>query len=305
MAVGPLLPLTLLLLLPVVLIALLLARALGAERTGLHRGALTARWVGLPLGMAVMMLVIAVAASGRTADSGPLAALGPAAGGIVLLLAIAAGELTLPAPRAAVRRASLHRRTLGALVPRPAAVLAVLALAVLALVTLTGLLLAADGTTFAIEAPPTGDDLGHGATFGPFPGGDFTTTITAGMLALVLVAVGVLALILRRRPSDDAQDLLLRRRSSTSVAGAVVLAAAACTVPVALALLSPLVRVRGEFTLTAGMEAGTWIAACGIGLGLLALPLGLAMVVVPELLARTGPRTRPSAAVVAVEGAAR
>ncbi|MEE1651505.1 hypothetical protein V1260_12000 [Brachybacterium sp. J144] len=304
MVVGPLLPLMLLVLLPVVLIALLLARALGAERTGLHRGALAARWVGLPLGMAVMMLVIILGASGRTPDSGPLAALGPAAGGIVLLLAIAAGELTLPAPQVAVRRASLRRRTLGTLLPRPAAVLAGLALASLALVTLTGLLLAADGTTFAIEVPPTGDDPGHGAAFGPFPGGDYTVTIAAGTAALVLVAVGALVLILRRRPSDDVQDLLLRRRSSTSVAGAVVLAAAACTVPVALAVLRPLVQVRGEFALTPGMEAGTWIAVVGIGLGLLALPVGLAMVMVPELLARSGPRTGASAA-IAVEEAAR
>lgn len=299
MVVGPLLPLMLLVLLPVVLVALLLARALGAERTGLHRGALAARWVGLPLGMAVMMLVIAVASSGAAADSGHLAALGPAAGGVVLLLAIAAGELTLPAPHVAVRRASLHRRTLGALLPRTAAVLAALTLAVLALVTLTGLLLAADGSTFAIEAPPSGDDLGHGAAYGPFPGGDYTGVIATGMLVLLLVAGGALALILRRRPSDDANDLLLRRRSSTSVAGAVVLAAATCTVPVALALLRPLVLVRGEFALTAGLQAGTWIAVSGIALGLLALPLGLAMVVVPEVFARSGPRARASAPVAA------
>lgn len=304
MVVGPLLSLMLLVLLPVVLAALLLARALGAERTGLHRGALAARWVGLPLGMAVMTLVIVAAASGRSVDTGPLAALGPAAGGVVLLLAIAAGELTLPAPQAAVRRASLRRRTLGTLLPRTAAVMVALSLAVLALVSLTGLLLAADGTTFAIEVPPSGDDLGRGAAYGPFPGGDYTRTIAAGMLVLVLVAGGALALILRRRPSDDAHDLLLRRRSSTSVAGAVVLAAAACTVPVALALLRPLLLVRDEFTITAGMQAGTWIAVGGFALGMLALPLGLAMVVVPELLARSGPQTRTSAVSVGVEGVA-
>lgn len=304
MVVGPLLPLIMLVALPVVLVALLLARALGAERTGLHRGALAARWVGLPLGMVVMMLVIVAAASGRSADAGSLAALGPAAGGIVLLLAIAAGELTLPAPQVAVRRASLRRRTLGTLLPRAAAVIVGLTLAVLALVALTGLLLAADGSTFAIEAPPSGDDLGHGVAYGPFPGGDYTVTIAAGMLILVLVAGGALALILRRRPSDDVHDLLLRRRSATSVAGAVVLAGAACTVPVALALLRPLLLVRGEFAITAGMQAGIGIAAGGIVVGLLALPLGLAMVMVPEVLARSGPRARASAATVAVEGVA-
>lgn len=97
---------------------------LGVDRTGLHRGALLARWAGVLLGLLVMAALVVVGASGIPA-SGPLAfgvpaALGPAVGGRVLVLAIAGGELTLPAPRTSVRRASLHRRTPGDLVPRPA-----------------------------------------------------------------------------------------------------------------------------------------------------------------------------------------
>ncbi|MBB5832390.1 hypothetical protein [Brachybacterium aquaticum] len=315
MFLGSLIPLLMLLLIPllVVVAVLLIADALGHERTGLHRGALIARWIGVPLGMIVTVAVVTwaqtVSAGSEHFATGAFAAAGPFLGGIVLVLAIAMGEMSLPAPRTAVRRASLQRRTAGSIVPRGALVLAGLALAALALVTATGALLASGGNTFMVVEGVGDDGVPWGAVYGPFPGWHYTVVIAVGTVALLLVALLALRLILRRRPSDDPQDILLRRRSSTSVAGAVVLAAAACTLPVSVFLLHPLVLVRGLYEITPAMQAGTAIAGIGILAALLALPVGLVMVVFPQTIARRAPRRRPSAApgagVAGVEGVAR
>lgn len=266
---------------PILLLVAVLVAAglLGADHTGLHRGALLARWVGLLLGV-VTLGVLVVAGAGGVPGSGPLAVgalagLGPATGGIVLVLAIAAGERTLPAPTSAVRRASLRRRTLSDLVPRAALVLLALALGALVLVTVASTTLASSGRFFS-----TVQD-GVRVLASPFPGAHYTVPIWVSLLLLVVCAVLVLRLILRRRPSDDPQDILLRRRSSTSVLGAIVLACVLTLVPVAGLMARPLASASGQGT-------GLALALAGLGalVGLLALPAGLVMVVFPETIAR-------------------
>ena len=127
---GPLLLLlALVLLAPAALVIGLLAYAAtaGAERTGLHRGALTARAGGIAAALAVAGAVAGASLSGIWPGGGlGLGALvlpAPLLGGIVLLVAIAIGERSLPAdtPR---RSASLLPRTATTLLPRAATALA-------------------------------------------------------------------------------------------------------------------------------------------------------------------------------------
>ncbi|MDN5599198.1 MAG: hypothetical protein ACTHV2_10260 [Brachybacterium sp.] len=289
---GALAPLLVLLFIaPVLLLVgvLIAAGVLGTYRTGLHRGALFARWVGFLLGILVVGLLVGAGANG-VPGSGPLAfgalaALGPAAGGLVLVLAIAAGELTLPAPTTTVRRASLRRRTLGDLVPRAALVLDAVALGAFALVTTVSTLLATSGRFFStMQDSADGSRLRSIAS--PFPGAHYTVPIWASLLLLVVSVVLVLRLILHRRPSDDPQDILLRRRSSTSVLGALVLSCALTLVPVAGLMAMPLASASGPWTGFALVVAGL-----GVLVGGLALLAGLVMVVFPEVIAR-----RPAAA---------
>ncbi|WP_157773516.1 hypothetical protein [Brachybacterium vulturis] len=158
--------------------------------------------------------------------------------------------------------------------------LSALALGVLVLVTFVSTTLATSGRYFSTVQD--GADGGVLRTIAsPFPGAHYTVPIWVSLLPLVVSAVLVLRLILRRRPSDDPQDILLRRRSSTSVLGAVVLACALTLVPVAGLMVMRLASAPGQGT-------GLALALAGPGalVGLLALPAGLAMVVFPEVVAR-------------------
>ena len=270
--------------------ALVVAGGLGAERTGLHRGALLARWAGLLLGLLMMGVVVSVGTSGGSVSGplahGALASFGPAAGGLVLVLAIAGGELTLPAPRNSVRRASLRRRTAGDLVPRFAVVLCTVAVGVLVLLTAISTVLATDGRFYV-----TGDVLEGGgileSTSSPFPGAQYTLPIWGGLLVLCVAAALALRVILRRRPSDDVQDILLRRRSFTSVLGALVLVASLILLPVA-ALMGMQLLPSAEHAATGVELACIVLSGVGVVVGLLVLPVGLVMVVFPEAIARKG-----------------
>ena len=270
--------------------ALVVAGGLGAERTGLHRGALLARWAGLLLGLLVVGMVVSLGASGTPA-SGPLAygamaAFGPAAGGLVLVLAIACGELTLSAPRNSVRRASLHRRTGGDLVPRLAVMLCAVAVGMLVLLTAVSAVLATEGRFYATTDVLEGGGLMESIS-SPFPGAHYTLPIWGGLLVLAVAAALALRVILRRRPSDDVQDILLRRRSSTSVLGALVLAAALTLLPVAGLMGMQLLPSAGH--VATGVEVVcSALGGLGVVVGLLALPAGLVMVVFPEVIARKG-----------------
>lgn len=282
--------------------ALVVAGGLGAQRTGLHRGALLARWAGLLLGLLMVGMVVSIGASGFPASGplayGALAAVGPAAGGLVLVLAIAGGELTLPAPRSAVRRASLRRRTAGDLVPRRAVVLCAVVVGVLVLLTAVSTVLATEGRFYATVDLLEGGGILETVS-SPFPGAQYTLPIWGGLLVLAVAAALALRVILRRRPSDDVQDILLRRRSLTSVLGAPVLAASLTLLPVAALMGMQLLPSAGHAA--TGVElACIVLSGVGVVVGLLALPVGLVMVVFPEVIARKGaPRDeRPPEAVV-------
>lgn len=269
--------------------ALIVAGSLGAERTGLHRGALLARWAGLLLGVLAMAVLVSVGASGSPTSGplayGALAAFGPAAGGLVLVLAIAGGELTLPAPRHSVRRASLHRRTVGDLVPRLAVVLCAVTVGVLVLLTAVSTALATEGRFYTTVDVIEGGGIME-STSSPFPGAQYTLPIWGGLLVLAVGAALTLRVILHRRPSDDVQDILLRRRSSTSVLGALVLAAAVTLLPVAALMVMQLLPSAGQPPATGIEQACIALGGLGVVVGLLGLPVGVVMVVFPEVIAR-------------------
>lgn len=268
---------------------LVLAGILGADRTGLHPGALAARWIGSLLGLFVLAAFAVVAVSGIP-SSGPLAyggvaAFGPAAGALVLVLSIAIGERTLPAPQAAVRRASLVRRTLNDVVPRSALVVVAVTLGMLLVVSVACFAVAEGGRAYTAVRPlPSGEVVR--SSFTPFPGYHYTFPIWAGILVVSVAVVLVLRMILVRRPSDDSKDILLRRRSSTSVVGALVLASSLCLLPVAALLMARMLTADGLARTTTLEKCCVALGGAGVLVGLLAIAMGLVMVVFPEVLAR-------------------
>ena len=272
--------------------ALVAAGVLGGERTGLHSGALRARWAGSLLGLVVLMGIVALGAGGGPSTGplafGAIAAAAPGLAGLVLVLAISLGERTLPAPRTALRSASLVPRAAGDVVPRSAVILAAISLTVLLLVSAVGWSLADGGREYTTERAMA-DGTVITSTSSPFPGFHYLIPLWAALLLLVIAAVLALRAVLHRRPSDDEQDILLRRRSSTSVLGALVLASSLCLLPVATLLAARLAPAGGLSGALPLEQFGIGVGVLGAAAGLLAFPVGIAMVVFPEVLARRSP----------------
>lgn len=268
---------------------LVLAGILGADRTGLHPGALAARWIGSMLGLVVLTAFAAVAVS-EIPSYGPfaygaIATLGPASAALVLVLAIAVGERTLPAPHAAIRRASLVRRTLNDVVPRSALVVVAVTIGMLLAVSVVCFAMADGGRAYtSVRALPSGEVVR--SSFTPFPGYHYTFPIWTGILVVSVAVVLVLRMILVRRPSDDPQDILLRRRSSTSVVGSLVLASSLYLLPVAALLVARMLTADGLVRTTMLEKFCAALGGAGVFVGLLAIAMGLVMVVFPEVLAR-------------------
>lgn len=285
----------------------------GGETTGLHRGALLARWGGFLLAAGVLVLGLVLAQSPflliERLRLGALAGAVPLLAAVVLVIAIACGELTLPAVRGTRRVGLLTPRGVRTTLPRVPLVCAIAG--VVLLVGLTVL-------TTAVASP---DEQGHAgrrlsslmaggdASTGAFPGQWYTVPMWAALGLLLLCAAVAVATVVLRRPSDDPQDLLLRRRSAVSLLGAVCTGAGATAVPVALLAL------RG-FSLFWGTDFASWrLARWGTGLSAGAalvetvlLVAGLAMVCLPGLFARGTARPavrRPATRLAAAPGVAR
>lgn len=268
---------------------LVLAGILGTDRTGLHPGALAARWIGSLLGLVVLSAITVVAISGIPGHGplayGALGGFGPAAAALVLVLAIAVGERTLPAPHVAVRRASLVRRTVNEVVPRSALTIGAATLGMLLVVSAACLAVADGGRAYTAVRPLSTGEVVR-SSFTPFPGYHYLLPIWVGLFVAGVAAVLVLRAILARRPSDDPQDILLRRRSSTSVVGALVLASSLYLLPVAALLMARLLTVDGLARTTSLEKVCIALGGAGVLVGLLAIATGLVMVVFPEVLAR-------------------
>jgi|GEM_PF-720200 len=140
----------------------------------------------------------------------------PATAGVVALLVAAVGERTWPRPAAPVRRASLVRRTVRDVAPRPlAAVLLGWSAALPVLLVATGLSADAAGrtVTFAPDAVST-------SSAGPYPGAPYGVPVVLAT-AVLLVATGATLHLVARRPAvpdvSTADDARLRRASARRV----------------------------------------------------------------------------------------
>jgi len=244
-------------------------------------GALLWRWAGILVGGSAAYLTITTGTLGRgELFAAPIFGLCALAGTLL-------GELTMPSPGGATRRAQLHVRRVRDYVPPVLG--AIVAVATVVLVVLASV-------TTAAASP---DDMGRagryllcstGAGSGPWTG-SFYTLPGSG---LVLVGLALAGLSLRRivrrpRPADTAAaDDALRRRSAEVV-----------TAAVGLLVLVPLLGVGW----TAGVELIALAGNCGhdwwtgagwglVGLAVVAFALaGWCVVLLLWPLARSRART--------------
>ena len=111
------------LVLPLLAIVALLvfATVSGSERTGLHRGALLARWIGLAAAVVLSLAILAISIQGTWPGGrlgvGALTGTALLIGATVLVIAILVGELTLPARSASQQQHASRDRCLYASEP--------------------------------------------------------------------------------------------------------------------------------------------------------------------------------------------
>lgn len=287
---------TMLLPLILVLVLLVLATLPGARRTGLHTGALIARWVGILTGAAAICLTIGASISGTWPGGrlglGALTAAAPLIGATVLVIAILIGELTLPAPRSSTRYGLLvprDRRTISSQLASITACLGVLALAGYAVFTSLVAVPDTEGRPGRALAHTGIDGFSAGA-YGPFPGQWYTLPVLVCLAVLVAAAVGAITLVVRRRPSADPQDILLRRRSVTSLLGAVAVGAGLTAQGLSAYGLMGFLRIAQPDYVEQALGFAGMAASLAVGMiGLVIALLGAVMVCLPAAIARSVP----------------
>lgn len=288
-------------LLPLVLVIglLVVATLPGAGRTGLHKGALIARWIGIAAAAVAICLMIGAGINGTWPGGrlglGALTAAAPLAGATLLVIAILIGELTLPAPRSTTRYGLLTPRDLRTVSSQLASITAFLGVLALGGYAVFTTLVAAPDT----EGRPgraiahTGVDGFSGGAYGPFPGQWYTLPVLIGLAVLVASAAGAITVVVRRRPSTDSQDLLLRRRSVTSLLGAVAVGTGLTAQGLSAYGLMGFLRIAQPDYVEQGLGFAGMAASLGVGMaGLVISLLGAVMVCMPASIARTVPGQR-------------
>lgn len=286
------------LVLPLLAVAALLVYATisSSERTGLHRGALLARWIGAVAAVVLTIGIVALSLQGTWPSGrlglGALTGTSLLIGVTALVLAILVGELTLPARSASQRYGLLAPRDSRALVSRPALMnAAVSATALIAYALFTTAVASPDdqgrpGRSLA----HTGVDGFTSGAYGPFPGQWYTVPVLVALGVLALTGIGALVIVVRRRPSADPHDLLLRRRSVTSLLGAIAVGTGLTAQVLAMHGLLGFLRVaQPEYQEMVLGVAGTVISVAVAIVGLLSAVLGAVMVCVPAAIARRIP----------------
>lgn len=297
-------------LLPLVLVIglLVVATLPGARHTGLHKGALFARWVGIIAGGAAICLMIGASINdswpGGRLELGALTAAAPLVGATLLVIAIWIGELTLPAPRSTTRYGLLTPRDRRTVSPQLASITACLGVLALGGYAVFTTLVAAPDT----EGRP-GRAIGHtgvdgftGGAYGPFPGQWYTLPALIALAVLVAAAAGAIAVVVRRRPSADPQDILLRRRSVTSLLGAVAVGTGLTAQGLSAYGLMGFLRIAQPDYVEQGLGFAGMAASLGVGMaGLIISLLGAVMVCMPASIARTVPGQREPAGTMPVD----
>jgi hypothetical protein len=190
-----------------------------SRETAVAAGRTHARWTAVAaigLGLACAVYVGAAQLGNYTPGGlGITALLVPITFGVVHTLVLGLGELTWPRPQGELRRARLVHRGLLDAAPRPLIRAGTVA-AALTVVTLAGgaLLTDASGRAFSYRAGPfTGDAS-------PFPGLFYGVPAGLGLLALTVLAAGVLWVVANRpavATGDERIETALRTASAHRV----------------------------------------------------------------------------------------
>lgn len=200
-----------------------------------------AAWCALVAAAAVMATV---SQGARGLEAGRITGLVLAAGGLAFLAVSALGELTWPRPTGSVRTASLTRRTVADVTPRPAGTLlaTVTALLVVALVT-GGLTALDDGRSYG--RTEVVDGVVQTWASSPYPGWFYAVPLLLAAGAILAAALLCLVLVARRPAISDATaawDLALRRLSAQRALRGATFTLGATAAPVYGLLALPFLR---------------------------------------------------------------
>ena len=204
----------------------------------LHNATLSARRIGLLLGVAAFLVVLQL--------PGWLPALAPVTAGVILVAAIMTGQWLAYRSAQAVGVAAVERRTLGDYLPRREVLVGTLVAALLALGSAVATLTASADDSgerrfFNFQCVETWYDQGTlvpRVTTGwtdQFPGDYYQVPLWIGLLVLVALGAVALDMIVRRPRNGSDPELVrvddaLRRQSAEGVVGAVGLVFAASLV---------------------------------------------------------------------------
>lgn len=229
-----------------------------------------AAWCALVLAMVTMVII---ATSARGLEAGRIAGLVLAAGGLTFLTVSALGEITWPRPTGSVRTATLVRRSVRDVTPRPAALLLLVA-SVLLLVALVvgGLTALSDGRSYGRTTVGAGGGAASWAS-SPYPGWFYALPLALAAAAILVACAGCLVLIARRPAISDASsswDLAMRQVSAQRALRGATLALTATAAPVYGLLALPFLR-EGPWVVAVLLVLGG-LASIGVGAAAVALP---------------------------------
>ena len=252
--------------------------AASAARTHARRIHVAA-WCALVL---AMVTTATVASAARGLEAGRITGLVLAAGGLTFLTVSALGEITWPRPTGSVRTATLVRRTVRDVTPRPAAVLLAVASGLLLVALMTGGLTALpDGRSYG-RTTVGADGVAVTWASSPYPGWFYAVPLALAAAAILVACAGCLLLIARRPAISDATktwDLAMRQLSAQRVLRGATLALGATAAPIYGLLALPFLR-EGPWGLAVLLVLGA-LASIGVGAAAVAVPAST----VPGLLA--------------------
>lgn len=229
-----------------------------------------AAWCAFVLAMAATAIT---ASSARGLEAGRISGLILAAGGVTFLVVSALGEVTWPRPTGSVRTATLARRSVRDVTPRPAALMLALATGLLLVALVVGGLTAlSDGRSFGRST--TGDDgLTESWASSPYPGWFYAAPLALAAGAILLATLGCVILIARRPAISDASsawDLAMRQLSAQRTLRGTTLALSATAAPVYGVMALPFLR-EGPWPVAALLVLAA-VASIGVGAATVALP---------------------------------
>ena len=224
--------------------------------------------------LVVAMVTMAVAASiAQGLEAGRITGIVLVVGGLAFLVVTAFGEITWPRPTGSVRTATLTRRTVRDVAPRPAALLLAIASGLLFLALVAGGLTARpDGRSYGRTVVGAGG-VTETWSSGPYPGWFYAVPLALAAVTILAATFACLVLIARRPAILDASsawDLAMRQLSGQRTLRGATLTLGATAAPVYGLLALPFLR-EGPWVAAVLFVLGA-LASIGVGVAALALP---------------------------------